>query len=75
MSKPLNLWHQKLGMLKLKRGKRPKPLSGYGQQLVEKQKVRFMYGVSETQFANYVKKAVANKERPSAEYLFELLEI
>ncbi len=59
---------------KAKRGRRPKPLSGYGQQLVEKQKVRFMYGVSETQFANYVKKAIANKERPSAEYLFELLE-
>ena len=56
------------------RGKRPKPLSGYGQQLLEKQKIRFMYGISETQFVNYVKKAMNNKEKSAAEYLFEVLE-
>ena len=41
-------------------GKRPKPLSGYGLQFIEKQKVRFMYGISESQFGKY--------------HLFELLE-
>jgi small subunit ribosomal protein S4 len=59
---------------KASRNKKAKPLSGYGQQLVEKQKVRFMYGISETQFVNYVKKAIVTKGKPSAESLFELLE-
>jgi len=54
--------------------RRPKPLSGYAQQFIEKQKVRFMYGISERQFSNYIKEAVAHKGEPSNEYLFELLE-
>lgn len=33
-----------------------------------------MYGISETQFVNYVKKAIGNKEKAATEYLFELLE-
>ena len=32
-------------------------LSGYGLQLKEKQRVRFMYGISENQFKNYFEKA------------------
>ena len=56
------------------KGKRPKQLSGYALQFVEKQKVRFMYGLSERQFSNYINEAVANKGVPATEYLFELLE-
>ena len=56
------------------KNKRPKPLSGYAQQFVEKQKVRFMYGISEGQFSNYVKEAVSHKGTPITDYLFELLE-
>ena len=32
-------------------------VSEYGSQLIEKQKVRLTYGVSEKQFSNYIKKA------------------
>ena len=56
------------------KNKRPKPLSGYAQQFLEKQKVRFMYGISERQFSNYIKEAVIYKGTPANEYLFELLE-
>ena len=50
----------------------PKRVSDYGRQLIEKQKVRFMYGISEKQFKNYVKEAM-NTATP-ARSLFELLE-
>jgi small subunit ribosomal protein S4 len=56
------------------KNKRPKVLSGYALQFVEKQKVRFMYSISEKQFSNYVNEAVAHKGTPATEYLFELLE-
>jgi len=56
------------------KNKRPKPLSGYAQQFIEKQKVRFMYGISEKQFSNYVKEAVGTKGVSASEELFELLE-
>ncbi len=41
------------------------PLSEYGSQLKEKQKVRNVYGVSEKQFSNYIKNLnlVANKNK------------
>jgi len=60
--------------VKNSKGKRPKPLSGYATQFIEKQKVRFMYGISERQFSNYIKEAVAHKSISTTEYLFELLE-
>ncbi|MDD3662608.1 MAG: 30S ribosomal protein S4 [Candidatus Pacebacteria bacterium] len=53
---------------------RPKALSGYALQFIEKQKARFMYGLSEKQFSNYVKEATARKGEQVNEYLFELLE-
>jgi small subunit ribosomal protein S4 len=56
------------------KNKRPKPLSGYATQFIEKQKVRFMYGISERQFSNYIKEAVAHKNVSTTDYLFELLE-
>ncbi len=59
---------------KAKKDKRPKPLSGYATQFIEKQKVRFMYGISEKQFGNYIKEAVAHKGEIATDYLFELLE-
>lgn len=54
--------------------KRPKALSTYGLQLIEKQKVRFAYGLSEKQFSNYVKKASAVKGMTVADKLYEELE-
>ncbi len=56
------------------KNKRPKALSGYALQFVEKQKVRFMYNISEKQFSNYVKEAVSSKGVIATEALFELLE-
>ncbi len=50
----------------------PKRMSDYGKQLLEKQKVRFSYGISEKQFKNYVIEAM-NTQSP-ARSLFELLE-
>ncbi len=54
---------------------RPSRTSDYGKQLIEKQKVRFTYGVSEKQFRNYVNKAIAKRSNISpAEALFKMLE-
>ncbi len=54
--------------------KRPKALSEYGLQLIEKQKVRFSYGISERQLSNYVKKASAVKGAGTTEKFYEGLE-
>ncbi len=53
--------------------KRPKPLSEYGQQLIEKQKIRFSYGITEKQLSNYVKESGHGKGSIQ-EKLFEMLE-
>ncbi len=54
---------------------RPRPRSDFGQQLIEKQKARFSYGVSEKQFGNYVNKILSkNTKVPPQERLFVLLE-
>ncbi|OHA62605.1 MAG: hypothetical protein A2556_02825 [Candidatus Vogelbacteria bacterium RIFOXYD2_FULL_44_9] len=55
-----------------KRGRRGG--SEYGQQLLEKQKARFAYGISERQFSNYVKKARAIKGGNPTLELFKQLE-
>lgn len=52
------------------RGRGP---SDYSRQLLEKQRVRYTYGISETQLANYVREAYA-KEDPS-KALHHLLEM
>lgn len=54
--------------------RRPKALSEYGAQLVEKQKIRFSYGISERQLSNYVKKTSLVKGAGTAEKLYEELE-
>ncbi len=57
-----------------KGGKRPKAPSEYGLRLLEKQKIRFSYGVSERQFSNYVKDAVSAKGASAALKLYSSLE-
>ncbi|MFT5359662.1 MAG: small subunit ribosomal protein S4 [Candidatus Paceibacteria bacterium] len=59
---------------KSKRGKRRKQISDYGQQLIEKQKIRFSYGISERQLKNYAKEAASMKNVTAREALFQLLE-
>lgn len=60
--------------LKNSKKKKPKVLSGYALQFIEKQKVRFMYGISERQFTNYINEAVSKKGILSTDHLYELLE-
>jgi small subunit ribosomal protein S4 len=55
-------------------GGRPKALSEYGAQLVEKQKIRFSYGITERQLSNYVAKAAHAKGAGTAEKFYEELE-
>jgi small subunit ribosomal protein S4 len=47
--------------------------SEYGRQMLEKQKARFSYGISGTQFTNYVKKALAT-QGDNGKNLLKLLE-
>lgn len=42
-------------------GKRPKAATGFGKQLLEKQKARIVYGLRESQFRGYVDKATTLK--------------
>ena len=55
-----------------KRGRAP---SDYGKQLLEKQKVRISYGITERQFGNYVKAALAKRGGNPLESLFAALEL
>lgn len=57
-----------------KGAKRPKPLSGYAEQMYEKQRIRFSYGVSEKQFSNYVKLSTKTHGVIPSEMLASLLE-
>ncbi|MCF7835847.1 MAG: 30S ribosomal protein S4 [Candidatus Marinimicrobia bacterium] len=41
-----------------RKAKKMRPLSEYGTQLKEKQKLKFLYGLREKQFTNYVNKAM-----------------
>lgn len=54
--------------------RKPKALSEYGTQLIEKQKVRFSYGISERQLSNYVKKVSETKGVGTSEKFYESLE-
>lgn len=49
--------------------------SEYGKQMLEKQKVRITYGLSERQFRNYVRKALTAHSAQPTEHLHELLEL
>ncbi len=50
-----------------------RPKSEFGRQLIEKQKARFSYGISEKQFAKYVKEALRSAE--PLQTLFRSLEL
>jgi small subunit ribosomal protein S4 len=56
------------------RGKRGKALSDYAQQFLEKQRVRFSYGITERQFGNYITKAQNKHSKDTANELFCMLE-
>lgn len=55
-------------------GKKPKALTSYGKQLIEKQKVRFTYAISEKQFVNYVREVIEKNSSNPSEALFGILE-
>lgn len=40
-------------------GKRRRQMSDYGKQLIEKQRIRYTYGISEKQLSGYIKEAMA----------------
>jgi small subunit ribosomal protein S4 len=69
---------QKFAMREVRRGqkvrKHPSQKTDYGLQMLEKQKARFTYLMSERQFGNYVAKATAKKGAKPAEVLYGLLE-
>ncbi len=54
--------------------RRPKAPSEYGAQLIEKQKIRFSYGITERQLSNYVEKASHIKGAGTADKFYEELE-
>ena len=47
-------------------------LTNYGRQLREKQRIRYMYGVTERQFGNLYKKAATSKGVTGETFLFML---
>jgi small subunit ribosomal protein S4 len=49
--------------------------SEYGKQMLEKQKVRMTYGITERQFQNYVAKALSARSSAPIERLHEMLEM
>lgn len=53
---------------------RPKAKSDFGLQLLEKQKIRFGYGITERQLRNYVREAQLAKNVPITDRLYEILE-
>jgi small subunit ribosomal protein S4 len=54
--------------------RKPRPKSIFGKQLIEKQKVRFTYLLSEKQFSKYVKAVIEKKGINQAEGLYKKLE-
>lgn len=57
-----------------KSGKRPKTLSDFGKQLLEKQKVRYTYLVNERQMKKYVRAVLDRSNVKQDEKLYETLE-
>lgn len=57
-----------------KNKRRPKALSNFAKQLIEKQRVRFTYGLSEKQFSKYIKKVIEKGAANPSELLFTFLE-
>lgn len=59
---------------KRRRGGRPRSLSNYGRQLIEKQRVRFTYGITERQLARYASEARKQSGVDASVQLFQKLE-
>lgn len=57
-----------------KKGKRPGSKSDFARQLIEKQKARFTYGISEKQFSAYAKNVIESGSHTPSEDLFIKLE-
>ncbi len=57
-----------------KSDKRPKAKSDFGLQLLEKQRIRFTYNITERQFRKYVDESVAKKGASAADTLYDFLE-
>jgi small subunit ribosomal protein S4 len=55
-------------------GRRPQNISDFGKQLLEKQKVRFTYGITEKQFRNYIDAVLGMHGVNPAEELHKALE-
>lgn len=55
-------------------GKVRRSLSEYGEQLLEKQKIRLTYGLRERQFERYIDEALSQQKLPASEYLVRALE-
>lgn len=51
-----------------------KQRTDFGKQVLEKQKVRFTYGIMERQFSKYVKNIIAHKVDKPEEKLYQVLE-
>jgi small subunit ribosomal protein S4 len=67
---------QKFALSSARKGKNTRgggPRSDYGKALLEKQKARYSYALTEKQFSNYVKKALSRKGS-NQELLFQTLE-
>lgn len=62
------------GKKKMGAGRRPRALSSFGKQLLEKQKMRYLYGLHEKQFSNYVAKATATHGAVPSDTLYRLIE-
>src|SRR3989344_6011537 len=54
--------------------RRPKAQTDFGIQMLEKQRVRFSYGINERQFSKYLKEIIADKNSKPTESLHERLE-
>ncbi len=57
-----------------KRSKRPASKTEFSKQLIEKQKARFTYGISERQFSTYVKKVIESGSHTPSDDVFKALE-
>ena len=55
-------------------GKHPRNVSDFGRQLIEKQKVRFTYGITEGQLSRYVRAAAAKRGTETITELHRALE-
>lgn len=70
---------QKFALAEARRGadktkRKPRALSDFGKQHLEKQRIRFTYGITEGQLSRYVAEAVAHKGTNSAQDLVSSLE-